>query len=210
MLLVGLFLRINLTLQTELKPLSIEIGRGDSSVPIAAYYSHTYRGWPLRWEEREQTSTEKIAWNAGTAVGLTLLAAVLCEVWMRFRRRVHARHDDRVRVAGLPIRFAAGLLMLIAAVGMGWQNRVLVPEGPFAVRGWPLRYEAFVRVEAVITPEDIQAWDRVADQSSASFAGNVALVLVMLMGIALAARTYEVRALRRSRETPAQHPLDEG
>jgi hypothetical protein len=186
-------------MRAQLSPKSLSLGLGDSSVPIEAYSSHTYRGWPTHWEQGDQISRPNLYRNAGAAAGLILLATILCEVWLRrLQRRTAPGGNASVTILGLPWTFATILALAATGALLIWHSSVLVPYGPLAVRGWPLHCQAYFRVEAVVTSQAIEAWEDIQEHSDLYSAANTGIAALILGGVVLVAHLYKRRVLRRA------------
>lgn len=199
-LVASVLLGANLTNRVELQPLSLSIGRGDSSVPVQAFFSRTVRGWPFDIDNADPLQKERITQNAAASCLILLLATLICELWVRRRERDReAAHTKDLSIAGLQLSFITGVLAIGTIVWMLWHNIVLALDGPFAVRGWPLQFQSFVRAEAVITREAIKQWDYVNNNSILWLAANVLIGAISLCGIFFLSRVYRRRRLNLSK-----------
>lgn len=196
-LVASVLLGANLTKRVELQPLSLSIGRGDTSVPVQAFFSRTIRGWPFALDNSDPLQNERMTQNVAAACMLLLVTTLLCELWARRRERnPESSRTKDLLIAGLQLSFITSIAALSAIALIVWHNIVLALDGPFAVRGWPLQFQSFVRAEAVITREAIQQWDFVNDHSILWLAANVIISTVIVGGIFFLSRIYRRRQMR--------------
>jgi len=194
-LVASVLLGANLAWRSELLPMAISIGRGDSSVPVKAFFSPSYRGWPLRWDPNDKDFQQRVAVNAGSAAGILLFTLILCEGLIRRGERIRQQTGATGAMPwGLPPVLVTAIVMLVILLVLAWLNFVLHPDGAFAVRGWPFPYQAFLRADAVVTRETLEYWDSAQRNATIYAVVDGVVAAGVLIGMPVGARWWVRRS----------------
>lgn len=190
-LVASVLLGANLAWQSELLPMSISIGRGNVSQPVQAFFSPSYRGWPLRWDPDSPDFLHAVTVNAAAALGVLILTAFFSELLIRRGTRMRQSTGAEGRMPfGLPPLLITALWIIGLAAVLAWLNFVLHPDGAFAVRGWPFPYQSFLRADAVVTRDTLDYWDTAQRNATAYAALDAITALALVVGLPFLARWW--------------------